>query len=186
MFHLADEATMKLTNQKNGIKNGVIHHEALPHGTKFCPVNALAKRCRHVYRNGGTKESLLCDYWDGLQWRQVTSDNITLAVKVAVLKLNLAEQGITPNDVGSHSLRAGGAMALKLNGVSDTMIKKAGRWTSMAFLQYIHSQIGHLSVGLSLKMNTQVPFRNVSGKQNDTSPRPAPTIKRISAMTTTE
>ena len=129
---------------------------------------------------------MLCDYWDGLQWRQVTSDNITLAVKVAVLKLNLAEQGITPNDVGSHSLRAGGAMALKLNGVSDTMIKKAGRWTSMAFLQYIHSQIGHLSAGLLLKMNTQVPFRNVSGKQNDTLPRPAPTIKRISAMTTTE
>ena len=29
MFHLADEATMKLTNQKNGIKNGVIHHEAM-------------------------------------------------------------------------------------------------------------------------------------------------------------
>ena len=84
--------------------------------------------------NGGNQESLLCDYWDGLQWRQITSDNITLVVKVAVLRLNLADQSVTPNDVGSHSLRAGGAMALRLNGVSDTLIKKAWGWTSIAFL----------------------------------------------------
>ena len=108
--------------------------KALPHGTKFCPVNALAKQCRHVYCNGGNQESLLCDYWDGLQWRQITSDNITLVVKVAVLRLNLADQSVTPNDVGSHSLRAGDAMALRLNGVSDTLIKKAWRWTLIAFL----------------------------------------------------
>ena len=50
----------------------------------------------------------------------------------------------------------------------------------MAFLQYMHSQIGHLSTGLSLKMDTRVLFRNVSEKQNDPLPRPAPTIKRIS------
>ena len=55
----------------------------------------------------------------------------------------------------------------------------------MAFLQYMHSQIGHLSAGLSLKMDTRVLFRNVSGKQNDTLPCPAPTVKRISEMTNT-
>ena len=182
MFHLADEATIKLTNQKNGIKNGVIHHEALPHMTKFCPVNALAKKCRRVHRYGGNKESLLFDYWDGLQWRQITSDNITLTVKVAILRFHLQDQVITPNDVGSHSLRADGAMALKLNGISDTMIKKAGMWISMACLQYFHSQIGHLSAGLSLKMNIQVTFRNVSGKQDEQFSRAAPTIKSLSGM----
>ena len=133
MFHLANEATIKLTNQKSGIQNDVIHHQALFHGKKICPVNALAKRCRHVHRHGGNTESLLCGYWDVLQWRQITFDNITLVVKVAVLILHLEDQGITPNDAGSYSLRAGGLMALKLNGVSDTLIKKAGRWTSMAF-----------------------------------------------------
>ena len=55
----------------------------------------------------------------------------------------------------------------------------------MAFLQYMHSQIGHLSAGFSLKMDTRVLFRNVSGKQNDPLPRPAPTIKGISDMTNT-
>ena len=180
MFHLANEATIKLTNQKSGIQNDVIHHQALSHGKNICPVNAIAKRCRHVHRYGGNTELLLCDYWDILQWRQITFDNITLAVKVAVLILHLEDQGITPNDVGSYSLRAGGLMALKLNGVSDTLIKKAGRWTSMAFLQYIHSQLGHLSAGISLKMNNQVHFRNGSGKQDELLSRPAPTIKILS------
>ena len=52
----------------------------------------------------------------------------------------------------------------------------------MAFLQYIHSQICHLSVGLLLKMNIQVPFRNVSGKQDTPFSHPAPTIKSLSGM----
>ena len=90
---------------------------------------------------------------------------MTTAITQAVIDTGLCKQGITPNDVGSHSLRVGGAMALKLNGISDTTIKKAGRWTSMAFLQYIHNQIGHLSAGLSQAMK-KGPFRNIAGMQH--------------------
>ena len=68
--------------------------------------------------------------------------------------------------MGSHSLRVGGDMAIKLNGISDTTIKKTGRWTSMAVLQYIHNQIYHLSVGLSQTMKRKMPFRNIAGIQH--------------------
>ena len=91
---------------------------------------------------------------------------MTTSIKQAVIDTGLCKQGITPNDVGSHSLRVGGAMALQLNGISDTTIKKAGRWTSMAFLQCIHNQIGHLSAGLSQAMKTKVLFRNIAGMQH--------------------
>ena len=91
---------------------------------------------------------------------------MTPAIKQVVIDTGLCKQGITPNDVGSHSLRAGGAIALKLNGISDTTIKIAGRWTSMAFLQYIHNQIGHLLAGLSQAMKTKVPFRNIARMQH--------------------
>ena len=40
---------------------------------------------------------------------------------------NLYNKGIDQTLVGVHSLRAGGAMALKLNGESDTVIMKIGR-----------------------------------------------------------
>jgi len=53
--------------------------------------------------------------------------------------------------VGVHSLRAGGAMALKLNDYSDTTIQKLGHWSSLTFLQYIHNQIAHLSSGIAPK-----------------------------------
>ena len=165
-FHNADEATLRLTNQKNGKKNGTIHHEAITDKSGYCPIKALAYRIQHILSHGGDDASWLCDYWDGLQWRKVTAQNMTTAVKNATVDTKLYEQGITPKDVSSHSLRAGGAMALKLNGASDTTIKKAGRWTSMAFLQYIHNQIGHLSSGLSQTMKTKVPFRNVAGMSN--------------------
>lgn len=64
--------------------------------------------------------------------------------KVAIV----TSQGIIPNDMGTHSLRAGGKLSLKLNGISHTTIKKDGRWRSMVFLQYIHNQIGHLLAGV--------------------------------------
>ena len=48
------------------------------------------------------------------------------SVCVAVHKLNLKDHRIDPDLVGVHSLRAGGAMALCLHGLDDTVIMKLG------------------------------------------------------------
>jgi hypothetical protein len=58
-------------------------------------------------------------------------------------------------------LRAGGAMALKLSGASDSTIMRVGRWTSLTYLTYIHTQIGALTAGLAWKMSTAFTFQNV-------------------------
>ena len=79
--------------------------------------------------------------------------------KVAIV----TSQGIIPNDMGTHSLRAGGKLSLKLNGISHTTIKKDGRWRSMVFLQYIHNQIGDLAAGVSAAMKDEVPFGSIGG-----------------------
>ena len=80
----------------------------------------------------------------------------------AVKALNLHNNGIDADLVGAHSLRAGGAMALKLTGADDTTIMKMGRWSGLTFLQYIHNQIAHLSAGLSEKMSTPIEFINIA------------------------
>jgi hypothetical protein len=49
------------------------------------------------------------------------------SIRQAVLEVDLHKHGIDPDIVGVHSLRAGGAMALKLAGESDTTIMKLGR-----------------------------------------------------------
>ena len=84
------------------------------------------------------------------------------AVRDTARTLKLHEQAINPDLVGAHSLRAGGAMALKLHGYDDTTIMKMGRWTSLTFLQYIHNQIAHLSKDISTKIGIAVPFVNVT------------------------
>ena len=60
--------------------------------------------------------------------------------------------GFTKDDVGLHSIRSGGAMAMFLSGVSEIIIKRVGRWSSEAFLEYIREQVDTFTVGVSRKM----------------------------------
>ena len=80
----------------------------------------------------------------------------TVRAKAKKLKFNL--QAIDPDLVRAHSLRAGGAMALKFHGYDDTDRMKMGRWTSLTFLQYIHDQITHLTKDVSQKNSMPPPF----------------------------
>ena len=75
------------------------------------------------------------------EWVPVESHHMVAEVRDTEKPLKLHLQEIDPDLVGAHSLRAGGAMTLKLHGYDDTTIMNMGRWTSLTFLQYIHNQI---------------------------------------------
>ena len=158
----ADSATLKITNKQNGKMGQTIHHETF--SSPLSPIKALARRVNHILSNGGSPISLLSEYYEApLQsFFTVTPLDLITSLRLAVAALKLDEAGIDPMLIGVHSLRAGGAMALKLNGVSDTIIMKMGRWSSLTFLMYIHNQIGHLSTDLSAKMRTRTPFLNIA------------------------
>ena len=138
----------------------VIHHEAV--NSDACPIKALARQVHHVLSNGGTTDTLLCTYFDGSNEHTIQNKDIVSAVWSATKALKLHEHAIDPELVGSHSLRAGGAMALKLHGLDDTTIQKYGRWRSATFLMYIHTQIGHLASGVSTLMSRELPFMNIA------------------------
>ncbi len=53
-------------------------------------------------------------------------------------------------------------MAMKLSGASDSTIMRIGRWTSLTYLTYIHSQIEALAKGVAWKMSKCFHFQNVS------------------------
>jgi hypothetical protein len=89
--------------------------------------------------------------------------HITALVHQAARDTNLITQGYDLNRIGTHSLRASGAMALKLQGVEDSLIMKIGQWTGLTFLTYIHSQIGALNTGLAQRMTIRIRFVNVAG-----------------------
>jgi hypothetical protein len=96
------------------------------------------------------------------QPRQITPEHINTTLKTAVQQMGLHKFGFTKDNVSSHSLRAGGAMAMKLNGVDTITIKKHGRWSSNTFLDYIQEQIGALTAGVATKMSRYIPFFNIT------------------------
>ena len=156
-----DSATLKITNQKNGRMGDTIHQQAT--GRETCPIKALALRIHHINENNGdTGDRLLCDYYDNEEWHSLQSSDIIAIIRTTSKVLKLEEQGIHPDLIGAHSLRAGGAMALRPHGFADTVIMKMGRWTSLTFLQYIHTQIAHLSADISKKMSIPLPFLNIA------------------------
>jgi hypothetical protein len=154
----ADSVTLWMDNQKNGQRGATIHHTACPGW--FCPVKALAQCVHSINAHGCPATTPLSFVQPGLH---VQPTNVTSLVHQATRDTNLVAQGYDLKRVSTHSLRASGAMALKLQGVDDSLIMKLGRWTRLTFLTYIHSQIGALNTGLATKMAVQVHFINVAG-----------------------
>ena len=90
------------------------------------------------------------------------STNILGAIRLAAIRCNLASYGYDLSRLGSHSLRSGGAMQLKLAGYDHDMIRKLGRWRSDTYLHYIQSQIGELTAGVARVMARLTWFHNVA------------------------
>lgn len=172
-LHKATHATLCINNQKNGVRGQCITLDCNKCDTS--PIRALARRIHHIVSNTPADIDVNCitisTYFlkDGYPM-QVTPTHISNAVKDACEALGLDEAGFTRNKVSSHSLRAGGAMALKLNGADCVTIKKQGRWSSNTFMMYIHEQISALSEGLTASMSKYIPFTNMAGGPNIIEP----------------
>ena len=122
----AKAASLRIGNQKNGKKGATIYAEAI--NEECCPIRALANRVHHILNEGGNLQSLLCDYYINKEKHQIRPKMVNNALHRAVEALGLHEVGITKKNVSTHSLRSGGATAMKLAGESDIAIQKAGRW----------------------------------------------------------
>jgi hypothetical protein len=119
----ADSATLCIAHTKNGTKGAVVHHSC---GREpICPVAALAQRVANIQAGPAQGKINLVYHAGGLiSW--VTDCNIGITVRWGATLDKLISKGYTLNQVSSHSLRADGAMAMKLSGVSDNTIMRVG------------------------------------------------------------
>ena len=82
----------------------------------------------------------------------------------SVRDTGIINRGFDINRVGTHYIRAGGSMAMILNGVSETVVKKLSRWGGATFQTYIHTQIMSLSNNVyTLMVQTIANFFHVGG-----------------------
>ena len=69
----------------------------------------------------------------------MTAPHILKAFKKDVRYTVLVNRGFDSDIVGTHSVRAGVAMDMFLNGLSETVVKKLVRWGGATFQTYIHT-----------------------------------------------
>ena len=156
-------ASLRLRNQKTGVRNSVIHHAATH--LEDCPVAAILRRIVHLRSHHASPSTHIATYYSAgtSSTNIVTSGQISSALKLAVVAGDLPNHGFVPAAVSSHSLRSGGAMALYLQGVPASTIQKMGRWSSDVFLTYIQAQIAGLTGPLAQIMSQSLPFHNLLG-----------------------
>ncbi len=154
----AESATVCIVHTKNGTKGAVVHHSR--GRGPICPVAALVQRVDNIQK-GPARGNINLVYHASGRVSRVTDQDIRIAVQWGATSDQLTSRGYTLDRVSSHSLRAGGAMAMKLSGASDSTIMRVGLWSSLTYLMYIHSQIGVLTAGVAWKMSTAFRFQNV-------------------------
>jgi hypothetical protein len=136
-LHLLNDATtvgLHFSLQKNGISGETIWlgRAREPHA---CPVQAAARRVRHLRENAAEAHIPLHTFYDDAgRARAITDKNLT-----ALLRLHATAQGLDV-DVSIGGLRATGATALLNSGTSVTLIKLIGRWRSDEVMRYLHTQ----------------------------------------------
>jgi hypothetical protein len=154
-------ATLRISNQKNGKRNQAIHHEAQQCDT--CPAKALIRRIKHIHSHTSKPNTIISTYFPhgSRTGKLMRGSGINCALKAAVTKLNMKQHRVQVAQISSHSLRAGGAMALHLNNVPTHTIRKMVRWSSDTFLDYIQYLIAVFSRGLSTAMGKNILFHNI-------------------------
>jgi hypothetical protein len=103
--------TLHIDNQKNGQRGQTVHHSAV--NAWFCPAKACARHV-HEIRSAGLPPDTPLSFL-GNNTHAVAVD-ILNAVRLAARQTNLPANGYDLTRIGAHSIRASGAMTLKLNG----------------------------------------------------------------------
>jgi len=155
---------LTIDNQKNGKRGETLSQHAIMTTNNCCPVQALTQRAQDLYEDRADPSTLICAFKEAksLPWQHVRSQDIVRAVQEAIPVTSQHSRRFDMARIGSHSLRAGGAMAMYLNNFSAIQIQRAGRWTSTTFLDYIHGQLDATTAGLAQAMAWPIPFLNMA------------------------
>jgi hypothetical protein len=101
---------------------------------------------------GCDENSLVSTILTNDQQKLVTSAFLATQLQAAAKHIGEDVLGYSHLDIGTHSIRSGGAMAMYLVGVPVFTIMLIGRWSSDAFLWYIGRQVLQFRMGVSKRM----------------------------------
>ena len=119
----------------------------------LCPVRQWAAIVRRLLTYQGiTSETPVSAIWRNDRIEHITSAEMVKALRAAVTSIGEEVLGIKAEDIGTHSIRSGAAMAMYLGECPVYTIMMIGRWSSDAFLRYIRKQVEQFSHNVSSRM----------------------------------
>ena len=162
-LHNADLVRIKFEFQKND-KRDVCVHMFSTNDPVLNPVAAWAATVRRVRAiPSATDNSEVCLFQGGRDGvSRITSDHVRTKLRAIVDLIGFEELGFHKHEIGLHSIRSGGAMAMFLSGTAVIIIMRIGRWSSEAFLEYIREQVESFTLGVSQRMLQYETFFNLS------------------------
>lgn len=160
-LHLAETISINFEFQKSEIRDDVItHHRS--NDPLLCPVLTWAGVVQRIlkYPTATTQSPINLSITNGKAHLLTAKEALTF-LRSIVREVGQATLGFLPKDVGVHSIRSGGAMAMYLAHTPVYTIRLTGRWSSDAFLLYIRKQVQEFSVGISEGMAQHDQFFTV-------------------------
>jgi hypothetical protein len=163
----ADMVRIRFCYQKNDKRDVCIH--MFSSGDKIlCPVRAWASTVKRVLQiPGATENSEVCLFNSSSTITLIRADHVRSKLRAIVELVGEETLGFNKDDIGLHSIRSGGAMAMFLSGTSVIIIMRVGRWSSEAFLEYIRDQVENFTCGVSSNMLKFEEFLNL--RQEDST-----------------
>jgi len=83
----ATAGTLRLSNQKNGVRGAMVHCSAIK--CQYCPVKAVVCWFIHLRDNKANDSDTISTYWDHLGKATVVDVDIRVALRRVVIKLDL-------------------------------------------------------------------------------------------------
>ena len=127
-----------------------------------CAVSAAVERFLHLRDNDADLDTPICTYFPSGRstGKSITSTNVVQILRLWAAHIGFKRLGFHPMEIGSHSLRSGGAMTLHQAGISDSTIKVIGRWKSDAFIIYLQGQVLSFTKGVAAAMKEVMWFQS--------------------------
>jgi hypothetical protein len=153
--------------QKKDKKNAAVIHMSSGDVT-LCPVRAAATSVRRIWSYPGANDDIpISTIWQYNRIKHITFKQIKNVLRDAVLTIGEDTLHIAADEIGSHSIHLGAAMAMFLGGCPMFLIMIISCWFSDTFLRYIRKQVKELNHNVSRKMITHMFHRHIP---NYTSP----------------
>jgi hypothetical protein len=168
----ADAVSVTFRRQKNR-DNGVVvtqHRTDETGDAEMCPVRALAalviriRSYASVTIKGTSNVGInALESADGPGLGGISSKEVLKQLREAATAVGEKKLGFPVDRIGTHSIRAGAAMAMFLAGVPCETIQLIGRWRSRTFMvRYLRIQVTASTRGVTTKMTSLDSFFTVT------------------------